>query len=205
VSRGRLDRHLPAANYFSPGVGPGLANVVINDPDAKAGFIFQLINSGNVRANALTGQLAATADQLTSILVSIAGIGAASIGGAAASYAFPSGLTQAAFATLWSWLNIDCDGPVAVDQVSGPRYALDAWTDNPAKKITINRDYPGSSAPSGWRVPAVEPADADLNARFNPQDTVGLSATGNHLYILAPNVAGAGGNPLDAPGAVWAY
>jgi hypothetical protein len=137
------------ANYFSPGVGPGLANVVINDPDAKAGFIFQLINSGNVPANALTGQLAATADQLTSILVSIAGIGAASIGGAAASYAFPSGLTQAAFATLWSWLNIDCDGPVAVDQVSGPRYALDAWTDNPAKKITINRDYPGSSAPFG--------------------------------------------------------
>jgi hypothetical protein len=137
------------ANYFPPGVGPGLDNVVMNDPDAKVGFIFQLVNSGNVPQGALTGRLAATADQLAGILVGLAGVGAAGIGAASASYAFPAGLALEAFANLWSWMNVDCDGPVAVDQLSGPRYALDAWTDNPAKTITIDRDYPGSAAPSG--------------------------------------------------------
>jgi hypothetical protein len=137
------------ANYFPPEVGPGLANIVINDPDAKVGFIFQLVNSGNVPEGALTGRLAATADQMAGILVGLAGIGAANIGEAAASYAFPVGLALEAFANLWSWMNVDCDGPVAVDQVSAPRYALDAWTDNSPKKITINRGYPGSSSPTG--------------------------------------------------------
>lgn len=137
------------ANYFPPGVGPGLANVVINDPDAKVGFIFQLVNSGNVPQGALTGRLAGTADQLAGILVGIAGIGATDLGAAAATYAFPAGLALEAFANLYSWMNVDCDGPVAVDQVSGPRYALDAWTDNATKTVTISRDYPGAGAPTG--------------------------------------------------------
>jgi hypothetical protein len=55
------------ADYTPAGVGPGLANVVINNPNAKSAFVFQLVNAGNVPAGALTGRIAATADQLAGI------------------------------------------------------------------------------------------------------------------------------------------
>jgi hypothetical protein len=132
----------------------GLGPVVINDPTAKVAFIFQLVNNGNVPAGALTGRLAATADQLAGITAGLAGAGATGITvgdtAAVSSVAFPAGLLVEAFATLWSWLTVDCDGPVAVDQISGPRYALDAWTDNSTKSIRVQgRKYPGTDSPTG--------------------------------------------------------
>lgn len=215
------------ANYFPPGTGPGLANVVINNPDAKAGFIFQLVNSNNVPQGALTGRLAATADQLAGILVGIAGAGVADgagIGAIAASYAFPAGLVLEAFANLYSWVNVDCDGPVAVDQISGPRYVLDAWTDNDGNKVTIGRDYPGSGAPTGcnpnnslyslvWSLQhsrtwmqVTQPLAADAEELGPFVSDTGVSACEHHGALHAFGVGAFGVNHARTfTGASWSF
>ena len=61
----------------------------------------------------------------------------------------PEGLILEGFANLYSWLNVDCDGPVAVDQISGPRYVLDARTDNATHLIRTQQTYPGTNSPTG--------------------------------------------------------
>jgi hypothetical protein len=150
ISLGDFDNgEYSTIDYVPSDVGPSLAPVVINDPAAKCAFIFQLVNAGNVPEGALTGRVAATADQLAGITAGLAGAGAHDIGAALSSAAFPAGLLLEAFANLWSWLNTDCDGPVAVDQISGPRYVLDAWTDNPAKLVRTQQTYPGADSPTG--------------------------------------------------------
>lgn len=53
---------------------------------------------------------------------------------------------------------------------------------------------------SGWQVPAVEPPEPEN--LFSPRETAGLAATGNHLYILAPDVGLDGVTPAWN---VWAY
>ena len=116
---------------------------MINDPTAKVAFIFQLVNAGNVPEGALTGRLAATADQLAGIGAGLAGVGAFSVP------VFVAALALEAIANLYSWLNVNCDGPVAVDQISGPRYVLDAWTDNATQLIRTQQTYPGSDSPTG--------------------------------------------------------
>jgi hypothetical protein len=136
-------------DYVPSDEGAGLSNVVINDPTAKVAFIFQLVNAGNVPEGALTGRLAATADQLAGITAGLAGAGATDAAAAVSSPIFPAGLILEAFANLYSWLSVDCDGPVAVDQISGPRYVLDAWTDNATHLIRTQQDYPGSDSPTG--------------------------------------------------------
>ena len=124
----------------------GLTGVVINDPQVKVSFIVQLINAGNVPAGTLDGRVAATADQLSGIAAGLQGAAAISLGAGA----IPVALTLEAFANIWSWLNADCDGPVAADQLSGPRYLIDAWADDdPTGTITITRHYPGSDSPTG--------------------------------------------------------
>jgi hypothetical protein len=149
ISLGDFDNgEYSTINYVPSDIGPSLAPVVINDPAAKSAFIFQLVNAGNVPEGALTGRVAATADQLAGITAGLAGAGA-TVGAALSSAAFPAGLLLEAFANLWSWLNTDCDGPVAVDQISGPRYVLDAWTDNPAKLVRTQQTYPGTDSPTG--------------------------------------------------------
>jgi hypothetical protein len=131
----------------------GLARVVINDPTSKIAFNFQLLNAGNVPAGALTGRVSATADQLAGIGAGLAGVGVAEGTGALAVASGPlflGAIALEAFATLYSWLNTDCDGPVAVDQISGPRYALDAWADTPSQIIQVDqRPYPGVESPTG--------------------------------------------------------
>ena len=150
ISLGDFDNgEYSTIDYVPSDVGPSLAPVVINDPAAKCAFIFQLVNAGNVPEGALTGRVAATADQLAGITAGLAGAGAHDIGAALSSAAFPAGLLLEAFANLWSWLNTDCDGPVAVDQISGPRYVLDAWTDDPAKLVRTQQTYPGTDSPTG--------------------------------------------------------
>lgn len=133
---------------YAPDNG-GLNGVVINDPTAKTAFIFQLVNAGNVPDGSLTGRLAATADQLAGITAGLAGAGAADAGAAVSSPFFAGGLILEAFATLWSWLDADCDGPVAADQISGPRYWLDARTDNSSQTIRFTQNYPGTDSPTG--------------------------------------------------------
>jgi len=137
------------ADYVPAGQSPGLADVVINDPEAKVAFVFQLVNAGNVPADTLTGRMAASADQLAGITAGLAGAGAAGIGDAVTSAAFPIGLLLEAFANVWAWLTVDCDGPVAVDQLSGPRYVIDATTDNGTGLVQIQRRYPGTDSPTG--------------------------------------------------------
>jgi hypothetical protein len=145
ISLGDFDN----GEYSPSDVGPSLAPVVINDPAAKSAFIFQLVNAGHVDEGALSGRTAATADQLALITAGLAGAGAADVGGALSSAPFPAGLLVEGFADLWSWLNSGCDGPVAADQISGPRYMLDAWTDNPANLVRTQQTYPGTDSPTG--------------------------------------------------------
>jgi hypothetical protein len=143
----RTVEHVP--QDMSPGIGP----IVINDPTVKVAFMFQLLNAGNIPEGALSGYIAGTADRLVGITAGLSGAGAASIlmGDSATvlSSPFGGGLVQEAFANLWSWLDADCDGLVAFDQISGPRYVLDAWTDNLAGSVRTHRSYSGSESPTG--------------------------------------------------------
>lgn len=122
--------------------GPGLGPIVINDPTAKVAFVFQLVNS-SAPTGTLSGHFAATADQLAKMGAGLAGADAAAL-----ATGLP-GLLLIGLSELWSWLSVDCDGPVAVDQISGPRYVLDAWTDNPAQSVRTQTRYPGSDSPVG--------------------------------------------------------
>jgi hypothetical protein len=132
---------------------PGL-EVVINDPSAKVAFNFQLVNAGNPPGGTLSARLAGPAQQLFNSAAGIKGAGATEILTAEDGSAFLGGVEGAAlmlvFSTLWGWLSADCDGPVAVDQISGPRFVLDAWTDNPARSVSaLGRNYPGLDSPHG--------------------------------------------------------
>jgi hypothetical protein len=141
------------ADYVPPGKS-GLV-VVINDPCADVAFNFQLVNAGNAPAGSLPARLASVAQSIFSSATGIQGAGATQVIKALDGSASLLGLIESAglmqvFSTLWSWLAADCDGPVAVDQISGPRFALDAWTDNPAKAVRVSkRPYPGLDSPVG--------------------------------------------------------
>jgi hypothetical protein len=169
----------------------GLEGVVINDPDAATMFIFQLVNADHAPAGSLTGRLAATADQIAGIIG-----GAAALGGDAT----PVGLGIEVVANLFAWLLSDCDGPVAVDQISGPRYMVDTWTEDlsatenqTTRKIRIDRNYPGSDSSTGcggnsnyevtwslghWRtwVPVTDTPDNQLTVEF-PLPAAGVAFT----------------------------
>jgi hypothetical protein len=157
ISLGDFDNgQYSTVDYVPSDHGPGLNEVVVNDPTAKVAFAFQLVNS-SLPEGTLSARLVATADQLASITAGLAGAGATGIfsagaeGGTAviASPAFAAGLIMEGLATLWGWLDADCDGPVAVDQISGPRYVLDAWTDNSAHSLRTQCRYPGTATPHG--------------------------------------------------------
>ena len=134
--------------HLTPG-GAGLLSVVINDPNVKVEFVFQLVNAGNASSGTVEAALLGTAEQLI-------GIGGKSSSGASVVSgileAIPvDGLWALAFkgaAKLWDWLNVDCDGPVAVDRLSGPRFAIDNWADDdPNGEISvIQRGYGGLDA-----------------------------------------------------------
>jgi hypothetical protein len=135
---------------YDTGKRAGLFEVVINDPSAKVAFIFQLVNAGNVPDGALAGRLTATSDQLASVAFGLAGAGADSVTAAVDSGSFYAGILIEAFANIWAWLSTDCDGPVAVDQISGPRYVIDAWADDRRNRIIeFQQLYPGSDSPDG--------------------------------------------------------
>jgi hypothetical protein len=90
----------------------GLNEVVLNDPLATTGFAFQLVNAGHVTGDPLNGYMLGAAKAVLGKAAKVAG---------AASAFTPVGLLLGAFSQAWSWLSADCDGPVAVDQLSGPR------------------------------------------------------------------------------------
>ena len=127
-------------SYVHGGHLVGIQAVVLNDPLAKVSFTFQLLNSGNASAAAVNGRVIATADQLAGIAAGAAALGAV---------ALPVGLGLEAFANFYAWLTVDCDGPVAVDQISGPRYGIDATADDdPTGTISIvSKNYPGTDSP----------------------------------------------------------
>jgi hypothetical protein len=130
----------------------GIPAVVINDPSAKVDFVFQLVNAGNPSSGTVQAAMLGTAEQLI-------GIGAGSGSGESA----VSGLLSAipaegawalvlkGAAKLWDWLNTNCDGPVAVDKLSGARFAIDTWADDdPTGTISvIGKGYDGLDSPPG--------------------------------------------------------
>jgi hypothetical protein len=131
-------------DFTSP--GPGLSGIVINDRQATVSFVFQLLNAGNVEPDALDGRTASSADQLAGIAAGLQGAAAVTLG----TGAIPVSVALEVFANVWTWLTTDCDGPVAADQLSGPRYLIDAWADDdPTGSITMTRKYPGSQSPDG--------------------------------------------------------
>jgi hypothetical protein len=136
-------------NYDPSYPNTGLARVVINDPTSKVAFIFQLLNAGNVPDDSLTGRIAATGDQLAGITAGLAGAGANSSTAILKSGGFWVAIAIEALVDFYSWLSVDCDGPVAIDQISGPRYVLDAWTDTPTRSVNTDRKYPGSEPSFG--------------------------------------------------------
>jgi hypothetical protein len=119
----------------------GLKDVVINDPTSTVAFNYQLINAGVVLPlPQLRGRLEQAAHQIVSNASGLAG---------AASAGFGVGFEMVSF--FYDWLTIgECDGPVAVDQISAPRYMLDYWADqSPSKSITRNnKEYPGPPSPT---------------------------------------------------------
>jgi hypothetical protein len=129
-------------DYVRVGQSVGLSGVVINDPFAKVAFIFQLLNAGNAPSNELDARIVATADQMVSLAAGLAGAGAGAVA---------LGFALEGVIDLYSWLTVDCDGPVAVDQISGPRYVIDAWADDrdPHGTIFTQKIYLGTDSPSG--------------------------------------------------------
>jgi hypothetical protein len=127
--------------YSTPTAVRNHPPVVINDPQATAQFIFQLVNNGNVSDSVFNSRAAATADQL-------AGLSAGAIGTVSGGWGFVIGLAVEAIANLWAWLSTDCDGPVGVDQIAGPRYLIDEQTDNVAHAIQVTKNYRGGDMPS---------------------------------------------------------
>lgn len=129
---------------------PGVTGVVINDPDATVTFVFQLLNAGNSSASNLSARVIATADALSGI---IAGtnkeniIGDLLIAALGASGPFWVALGIEAFADVYSWLTTSCDGPVAADTLTAPRYALDAISDDTyPDSVVFTKNYPGTDS-----------------------------------------------------------
>jgi hypothetical protein len=155
ISLGEFDNgEYSTIDYVPSNQSPGVV-VVINDSGAKVAFNFQLVNAGDTPGGSLLAQLASVAQSIFSSATGLKGAGAtqvlAALDGSASVFGLleSAGLMQA-FSTLWSWLTAGCDGPVAVDQISGPRYVLDAWTDNSAKTVrAIGRMYPGLDSQAG--------------------------------------------------------
>jgi hypothetical protein len=156
----------PALNLnpddYVPDAQKGGLRVVINDPLAKVAFNFQLVNAGNVPASLLTARVASTADQMAGILAGVSAAGAHEPGevffgddpiqgleAVAWTGGFWMAIALEAFANVYSWINVDCDGPVAADQIAGPRYCLDAVTDNDSRTVQVQKDYPGIPSPTG--------------------------------------------------------
>jgi hypothetical protein len=121
---------------YAPGEQVGLRGIVINDPEARTVFMFQLLNAGHANAGTIDAHIAGTAGYLAGIA------GGAQVAG---SGPIPAGLPLEVFAEAWPWLADGCDGPVAADQLSGPRYVIDTWADeDPTGQINLQRHYPGA-------------------------------------------------------------
>lgn len=169
----------------------GITDLVINNPFSKVTFTFQLVNADHDSADTVAGRVVATADQLAGIGAGLAGAGAS---GAAAAAPATLGVSLALelFANVYAWLSVDCDGPVAVDQLSGPRYVVDAWADDdPTGTGTILRErhYPGTDSPEGCG------ANSDYTVTWLVQHWRGWSGVqdgaGNSLQSLVSIAAAA--------------
>jgi hypothetical protein len=184
--------------YFTPESVRAHPPTVINDPQSTVSFIFQLVNNGNVPSGQLSGRMAATADQLAGITSNIAG--AVGLAAAVASGYIWAAIAIEGFANLWSWLDTDCDGPVAVDQVAGPRYWLDARTENVAHSIQLTRNYPGTDSPTGCRGNSNYDVEWSLNHSRTWLPAVDAIDAQNSLTSIAGVAAAAHNEMLHAFG-----
>jgi hypothetical protein len=156
-----VDGTLVASNFvhlgsFSDGTHQtgdvGLLSVVINDPNVKVDFVFQLVNAGNASSETVEAALLGTAEQLIGIGAGYStGSSVVSSVLAAIPASGPWALALKGVAKLWDWLNTDCDGPVAADRLSGARFAIDTWADDdPSGLISvIGKGYGGTDSPTG--------------------------------------------------------
>lgn len=124
--------------YPTPAAVRNHPPVIINDPQATTQFIFQLVNNGHVADSVFNNRATATADQLSGLTAGL--IGAAT--------GFFAGVAIEGIVDLYAWLSTDCDGPVGVDQVAGPRYWIDERTDNVAHEWRVTKKYRGGEMPS---------------------------------------------------------
>jgi hypothetical protein len=140
----------PASTHQTGSVG--IPAVVINDPSVKVDFVFQLVNAGNASSDTVQAAMLGTAEQLIGIGAG-SGSGESPVSGLLS--AIPAegawALVLKGSAKLWDWLNTNCDGPVAVDKLSGARFAIDTWADDdPTGTISvIGKGYGGLDSPPG--------------------------------------------------------
>lgn len=176
-------------DHVAPDQRGGLARVVINDPMARVAFAFQLVNANNLSENTISGRLIATADQMAGIVAGLAG----EVKEALTRASFWGGVALEAFATLVGVIDsVDCDGPVAVDQIAGPRFTLDALTDNPSRALMIERKrYPG--------------LDSNKGCGSNSAYTVTWSLRHWRAWVDTPLTAAQGVAAVHHRGAVYAF
>jgi len=169
--------------YSTPSAVRNHPPFVINDPRAATQFIFQLVNNGHVSASMFNSRAAATADQLAGITSGAIGTAIGDVAGGL--WGFGVGFAIEGVAELFSWLATDCDAPVGVDQIAGPRYVIDQLTDNVAHEFRVTKNYRGSD------LGQVDGGDCHLSNYditwylHHNRTWVSVADTGNQLSSLA--------------------
>ena len=203
--------------YSVPAAVRNRPPVVINDPQSHATFIFQLLNNEHVSPDVVDGRVASTADQLAGIVAGLASVGK-SLSATLTGPLFWAAIALEGIANLWSWLSTDCDGPIAIDHVTGPRYVLDQQTDNVDHSIrVVDKKYLGSddlSEPCGksnydisWTLHHDRewmPA-ADAQTQLTSIAGAGAAAHNGMLHCFGVGVAGVNAtHAVTLTGASWA-
>ena len=178
--------------------------VVINNRRSTVTFNFQLVNNNHAGPDVFNARAVATADQLAGIVAGLSATGTAAF----TNGFFLAGIGLEVIANLWAWLETDCDGPIASDQVSGPRYWFDEQTDNAdhSLRFTKNYSYRGPDMPHGslcepynyditWSVhhdqswmPVADAAQTQLTSIAG----VGAAAHNGMLHCFGVGAAGSG-------------
>lgn len=145
---GTLTKSMGDLNNGTYQVGLEFPNVAIDGTDAETRilFIYQIVNAGN-DPGGVDQRLESTADVIAG---AIAG-GSIALAGPTGGVASVPGLAAAgvieALSSFYSWLTVDCDGPVAVDAASVAEADLFALLSQGPLSKTIN--YPGTDSPAG--------------------------------------------------------
>ncbi len=150
-SYGTQTKGMGDLNNGDYGVGLEFRDILIPDPATRVTFNYQIVNAGHI------DDIATKLSDAAARLEAIAGTNSQATSVAIAAEAFKLagggiwGLVAAGavevFNILWGWIGADCDGAVAIDEISVPRSDLDLKT--PTGPYTETRHYPGPDSPHG--------------------------------------------------------